>query len=185
MEEVCAMTTQDPLQLYEAASNWTIGQIRGSVDMLDSETPCDSWDLRTLLNHMLETQRFFTGAARGEKTTPPSPTPTDLIDGDPIEQFEHGLLDMVDAYSETTPDPRSTSMLGIAFADQLIHGWDIARATGQDDTMPDGLAEAALEILSGRLTDDQRKGAFKPAIVLDQSASAQEQLLAFSGRDPR
>ena len=38
---------------------------------------------------------------------------------------------------------RTGSALGIAFSDQLLHGWDLARATKQDPTMPDGLAEAA------------------------------------------
>jgi hypothetical protein len=59
---------------------------------------------------------------------------------------------------------RTGSALGIAFSDQLLHGWDLARATKQDPTMPDGLAEAAYDCIHGRFTEEQRKGVFGPEI---------------------
>ena len=69
------MTEVDVLDLYDRASTWTLTKVRGAVDNLESPTPCDDWDARSLLNHMLDTQRYFTGAARGEDVSPPSPTP--------------------------------------------------------------------------------------------------------------
>ncbi|MBV8690169.1 MAG: TIGR03086 family protein, partial [Actinobacteria bacterium] len=72
--------------------------------------------------------------------------------------------------------------LGIAFSDLLIHGWDLAKASGQDATMPDGLAAAAYEIIHGKFSDDQRKGMFKPEIKVGDDASPQEKLLAYTGR---
>ena len=74
--------------------------------------------------------------------------------------------------------------LGIAFADQLLHGWDLAKATGQDATMPPGLAEAAYETIHGRFTEKQRQGVFKPEVQVGADASPQEKLLAYTGRDP-
>ena len=74
--------------------------------------------------------------------------------------------------------------LGIAFSDQLLHGWDVARSTDQDATMPPGLPEAAYEMIHGRFTDDQRKGVFKPEVKVAKNASAQDKLLAYTGRDP-
>jgi hypothetical protein len=50
--------------------------------------------------------------------------------------------------------------------------------------MPDDLAEAAFAMLDGRLTDDRRGEAFKPAIDVGEDASAQEKLLAYTGRQP-
>ena len=50
--------------------------------------------------------------------------------------------------------------------------------------MPDGLAEAAYEMIHGRFTDDQRKGVFKPEVTVADDASAQDKLLAYTGRDP-
>jgi hypothetical protein len=50
--------------------------------------------------------------------------------------------------------------------------------------MPDGLPEVAYDMLSPRLTDEQRGSAFKPRIPIADDASAQERLLAFTGRQP-
>src|SRR5437016_5089986 len=65
------MTEVDLLDLYDRASTWTLAKVRGAVDKLDSQTPCDDWDARSLLNHMLDTQRYFTGTARGEDVSLP------------------------------------------------------------------------------------------------------------------
>lgn len=54
-------------------------------------------------------------------------------------------------------------MLGVAFSNQLLHSWDLAKATGQDATMPDGLPDAAYDTIHGRFTDEQRVGVFKLA----------------------
>jgi len=74
--------------------------------------------------------------------------------------------------------------LGIAVSDTLLHGWDLASATGQDTTMPDGLPEAAYELIHGKFTEEQRQGVFKPEVDVADDASAQDRLLAYSGRDP-
>ena len=62
----------DLLDLYDRASAWTAEKVTTARDQLDTATPCDEWDLRTLLNHVLETQRYFIGSARGEDVSPPS-----------------------------------------------------------------------------------------------------------------
>ncbi len=69
---------------------------------------------------------------------------------------------------------RTGPSLGIDFSDTLLHGWDVAKATGQDTTMPEGLAAAAYEIIHGAFTDDQRKGVFKPEVEVGDDASPQD-----------
>jgi uncharacterized protein (TIGR03086 family) len=172
------------LSSYRRASDWTGERVAGAVDKLDARTPCDEWDVRALLNHMLDTQRYFAGSARGEDVSPPSPNPPALLSADPRADFERARQDVLDAFAEPGVIEKKGPSLGIAFSDQLLHGWDLARATGQDATMPDGLAEAAYDMLNGRLTDKQRKGAFKPAIDVPDDASPQEKLLAYTGRPP-
>ncbi len=140
--------------------------------------------MRGLLNHMLDTQRYFTGAARGEEGSPPSPNPPDLLGDDPAADFERGRAELLSAFGEEGVIEKTGPSLGIAFSDQLLHGWDLARATGQDATMPDGLPEVAYEMIHGRFTDEQRKGVFKAEVTVGADASAQEKLLAYTGRDP-
>ncbi len=50
--------------------------------------------------------------------------------------------------------------------------------------MPDGLPEAAYQMIHGRFTDDQRKGVFKPEIPVVPDVCAEDKLLAYTGRDP-
>ena len=172
------------LNLYDKASAWTLGKVQFASKNLDRGTPCDDWDLRTLLNHMLETQRYFIGAARGEDVSPPSPTPPELVGDDPTADFEQARADTLAAFSEPGVIEKTGPSLGIAFSDQLLHGWDIAKATNQDSTMPEGLPEAAYEMIHGKFTEEQRKGVFKPEVKIAADASAQDRLLAYSGRDP-
>jgi len=110
--------------------------------------------------------------------------PPDLLTDDPAGDFGRARSDVLATYSGEGVIERTGPSLGIAFADMLLHGWDVARATGQDATMPDGLAKAAYDVIHGRFTDEQRKGVFKPEIPVGADASAQERLLAYTGRDP-
>ena len=72
--------------------------------------------------------------------------------------------------------------LGTAFSDQLLDVWDLARATGQDETVPPGLAEAAFGTLHGGFTDEQRQGIITPEVTFTPNAPAQQKLLAYAGR---
>jgi len=172
------------LDLYRRASERTSTKVAGAVSKLDAPTSCDGWDVRTLMNHMLETQRYFVGAARGDDVSPPVGTPPDLLSDDPRADFDQARAVTLKTFEEPGVIERTGHALAIAFSDQLLHGWDLAQCTGQGTTMPDGLPEAAYALIHGRFTDDQRKGVFKPEIAVAPDASSQDRLLAYTGRDP-
>jgi uncharacterized protein (TIGR03086 family) len=176
--------TSDVLDLYRRASDWTVSKVAGAVNHLDAPTPCEEWDVRTLLNHMLETQQYFVKSARGEDTSPPSPDVAQLMSDDPISDFQRARDDTLATFGQEGVIEKTGPSLGIAFSDTLLHGWDVARATAQDATMPDGLAQAAYDMIHGRFTDEQRKGVFGPELPVSSTAPPQERLLAYTGRDP-
>jgi len=174
----------DMLELYSRASEWANQKVAGAVTDLDVPTPCDAWDVRTLLDHMLETQRHFLSTARGEDASLPAPMPPPGLSDDPVDDFNRSRTDMLAAFGESGVIEKTGPSLGIAFSDQLLHGWDLAKATGQDPAMPSGLAAAAFETIHGRFTGEQRKWVFKPTIAVADDASPQERLLAYTGRQP-
>ncbi len=176
--------TPNLLDLYDQASEWTLSKVERAADELDRDTPCDEWDVRTLMNHMLETQKYFVSAARGEDASPPSGQPPQMLSADPVADFARARSTTISTFSEPGVIEKTGPSLGIAFADQLLHGWDLAKATGQDSTMPSGLPEAAYEMIHGRFTDEQRKGVFKPEVSVPDNASMQDKLLAYTGRKP-
>ena len=171
----------DLLDLYGRGSQWC-GEKVASATALDGPTRCDGWTVRDLLNHMLETQRYFAGSARGEVVSPPSPNPPTLLTENPVDDFARARADVLNAFAQVGVLARTGPSLGIAFSDQLLHGWDLAVATGQEATMPDGLAEEAYRSIFGMFTDVQRVGVFKPALPVGDDATAQERLLAYTGR---
>ncbi len=61
------MKKNDPIDLYERASDWTLSKVVGAKDKMDSPTPCDKWNVRELMNHMLETGKYFVDSAQGKK----------------------------------------------------------------------------------------------------------------------
>src|SRR6516162_1825879 len=144
----------DPMTLYDRASAWTADKVAGAANQLDAQTPCEDWNVRTLLNHMVQTQQFFSGRALG-KDVALTPDPPDLIGDDPVGVFARARQDVIDAYSQPGVIEKTGPSLSIAFSDALVHGWDVACATNQDSEMPEGLAAAAYETIHGRFTDEQ------------------------------
>jgi uncharacterized protein (TIGR03086 family) len=173
----------DLLDLYRRASEWSGDKVAGAND-LEGSTPCSEWKVRDLLNHMLETQRYFASAGRGRSASPPGPTPPDTVGDKPAEDFAQARSDVISVFSEEGVIEKTMPALGIAFADSLLHGWDVAKATGHDATMPAGLAEAAYAMIHGRFTDEQRQGVFGPEVSVSDEATPQQRLLAYTGRTP-
>jgi uncharacterized protein (TIGR03086 family) len=145
-----------------------------------------------MIDHLLAGQHIFAASASGGDFAPPSDPPPALTADDPGGQYEEARKATAHAFAQDgvlastighLPAPQA---LGIAFCDNLIHGWDLARSTGQDATMPEDLAAAAFAMLNGNIPDDRRASAlFKPAVSVPDDASAQDKLVAYTGRDPR
>jgi uncharacterized protein (TIGR03086 family) len=174
----------DPLDLFDRGTAWVKTKIPAAESKLDRSSPCDEWTVRALLNHMLDAQRRFAGAASGTPAGPFTGMPPDVLGDDPLAQYEAARQSTLRAYRAPGALERAGPQLGIAFVDQLVHGWDLARATGQDPTMPSDLADAAFAMVDGRLTDDRRGTNFKPAVPVPDDAPVQDRLIGYSGREP-
>jgi uncharacterized protein (TIGR03086 family) len=175
----------DLLDLYTRASAWTLTKVPGAVARLDAPTTCDPWTVRTLMNHMLLVQSAFVAHARGERfSLSLEEDPPDVLTDDPYADFEQARAEALRVFGGPGVIERTGTNLGNIFGDQLLHGWDLAVSTGQDATMPEGLPEAAYALVHGAFTEEGRKGVLKPEVSVEADASAQERLLAYSGRDP-
>lgn len=172
------------LENYRRATEWATEKVRGAAGQLDASTPCDLWDVRHLISHMVETQRYFVASAQGQDAKLNLPVPPDLVGDDPAGVYEATIAEALGFYDSPGGAEKAGFLLGPAFGDTLIHGWDLATATGQDATMPDGLAQPAFEFVSANFKDEQREGILKPRVAVPDDASPQDKLLGFSGRTP-
>lgn len=71
---------------------------------------------------------------------------------------------------------------GHRFLDVLVHGWDLAVATGQDDALDPELMQACQQIIEPQLDAFRSAGALAPQVAVPADASAQTRFLAMLGR---
>jgi uncharacterized protein (TIGR03086 family) len=156
-----------------------------SADQLDNSTACAEYDVRGVLEHMIGGATVFTAAFRGaEPGEPPL--------ADPLASFAPtigGLFDSMrapGALDQTIQAPFG-AVPGAGFAqyvvlDGLVHGWDLATATGQSYDPPAELVAAAQACAEGML-DPMRDGTtFAQATEPPAGASPIERLAAYTGR---
>lgn len=171
-----------------------IGPVLGAVfagvrpEQLDAPTPCDRFVVRDVLQHMVDGATAFTAAYGGE----PSSASRDAHD--PLDAIGPALGALVAAISapgalDRTIDAPWGAVDGDSFAryivlDGLVHGWDLATATGQPYDPPDAVVAEADAFAHG-LVDQLRNGeAFAPAVAPPEDATPLERLIAFTGRRP-
>jgi uncharacterized protein (TIGR03086 family) len=180
--------TMDALAQLEQLGPHLGGVVAGiTPDQLDNPTPCADYDVRGVLEHMISGATMFAAAYRGE-------TPTDPDLRDPLGRFHAVLGDLVDAVSapgaldQTVAAPFG-EVPGETFArfivvDGLVHGWDMATATGQPYEPPDELVAAADEFARTAI-DPLRDGqTFADAVEPPAGASPIVRLACYTGRRP-
>ena len=163
-----------------------IGNIR--ADQYDNATPCEDWTVRDLLAHTIGVVAGLGAAASG------SPGAPFELSADPAAQFEEIAATTLAAWStpgvfdqvlDFPAGPMPGRVLaGINLLDTTTHCWDLACATGQSPHLPDGVAEAALEVSRATISPDIRSGRFAPEQPVAADAGPTEQLVAFLGRRP-
>src|SRR6266571_1865265 len=173
---------------------------RVSDDELGKPTPCPAYTLGDLIDHVGGMALAFTSAARKERSALTEQTPSgdaSRLGDDWRTRIPGDLLELARAWREPGAWTGMTriarmdapaEMVGITVADELaVHGWDVARATGQPyDCEPD-LLEAARSFLVQFASPDAPAGPdvpFGPSRELPPSAPLLSRVVALAGRDP-
>jgi uncharacterized protein (TIGR03086 family) len=157
----------------------------------DAPAPPEGWDARDVVRHLLEWfPAFLQGATGIELPAAPS------VDDDPVAAW-HAQTDAVQALLDdpavaervhdlphigTMPLEQAIDM--IYTGDVFLHRWDLARATGQDETLDPAICA---EMLEGMLPMDEvlrQSGQYGPRVEVPDDADVQTKLLAFIGRTP-
>jgi len=161
-----------------------------SRDQLDDATPCASWKVRDLINHIVGGQYFFAGGVRGELPS----GDTDWAAGDFLADFDTGARQCVDAFnSDGAMDKMLTlpfgqmpgsAFIGLASTDTFTHGWDLARATGQEVDWDPGLLEVVHREIAATAEMGRAMGIYGPPVPVDGSEPVLARALGLTGRDP-
>ena len=163
-----------------------------SKEQLGDDTPCASWKVSDLVNHIVGGQYFFEAGAKG---SPPAGGDTDFSATDFVSAFDEGAKRCVAAFNEdgvmdkmlTLPFGQmpGSAFVGLAATDTFTHGWDLARATGQNTDLEPALAAQLLAGAKQAISPAFRSPEGNPFGVEQQApagACAADQLAAFLGR---
>jgi uncharacterized protein (TIGR03086 family) len=168
------------------------------ADQLGLPTPCTEWDVRNLLNHLIGTlwlsEALFGDRAPRHPMAPGGLPGTDLAGTDPAGAFEEAASVALKAAAEgdtltrTHPTPLGDmpgpALAGFTTLDLLVHGWDLAKATGQPSGLDGELAGHVLAFAEQAITPDFRAPRIGPAVQTGENASVTDRLVAFLGRQP-
>jgi uncharacterized protein (TIGR03086 family) len=163
-------------------------------EQLDKSTPCTDWNVRSLVNHMVGTLDALEAPARGEQIDFSAQQVDDVIGTSPSAAFSRKSTEFVAVWSAPGAMDRVVKTmfgeqpaefyLGLATADMLLHGWDLATAIGVPYSMNEETAAGVLNRMQGMLNPEMRGSgkAFAEEAPANPNASVQERLVAFSGR---
>ena len=182
----------------EPATTTLTGLVLGvRDDQLDAPTPCREAALGDLLDHVDGLSLAFSAAAR--KATPPDggqrPSASRL-GPDWRTRIPRRLADLAGAWREEAAWRGMTVAGGqelpgdlagvIALNEVLIHGWDIAVASGQPFRCEPALLQAAYEFVqpTAEASPHGTPGLFGPPVPVPAGAPLLDRLIGLSGRDP-
>jgi uncharacterized protein (TIGR03086 family) len=169
-------------------------------DQWSNQSPCDAWDARSVVDHIVVMHGVMLRPV--DRSLSPAPSVTD----DPVEAFRaaradiEAVLDDRELAARECDTPAGRMIVErqideVVSDDLVLHGWDLARATGQDDTMePDDverLWSITTAIPAELMERYRRPGAFGPGVEVygpevkvSEDAPLQDRLLGLIGRDP-
>lgn len=162
-------------------------------DHLDAPTPSVDTPVADLLSHLIMLSAAFRGAA--EKAPDPG------LPGRPpalVPDWRTVLPARLDALAAAwrVPGARdgmasvggiempSAAIAVVALDEIVLHGWDLARATGQPYEADPVSVEACIGFVSSMVRPEGVPGLFGPPVQVPDDAPALDRLLGLSGRDP-
>jgi uncharacterized protein (TIGR03086 family) len=188
--------TMDLHEEMAAAAAEDARVVAGAADRpLEGPTPCTDWDLRTLLNHTILWTAYSAERRARDEPLPDELTSTDFTAQPGYAQAYATQLDKaVAAWSDPaawtaelkvmgSPTP-SADVGALLVAEMVLHGWDVARATGQDYHCDGPLLATTAQTVAANAERFRQYQGFAAPVELPATASDFDRLLAASGRDP-
>lgn len=175
---------------YAAAAEGFGRVLRGVIaDRWSAESPCEDWTAHDVAKHVVDTHRRILTRLTGGDPTPPD-SGEDLVAAWDVESS--AVLEAVGdperaatAVQGMGTEQRFDELVGtLLTADTLLHTWDLARATGQDEQLDPTVVAATHAFLLPFDSAFRVPGGFGPAVDPPAGADPQTRLLCFVGRRP-
>jgi uncharacterized protein (TIGR03086 family) len=153
-------------------------------------TPCADWNVRQLVNHLVYENRWAVPLFAGKTVADIGDTfDGDLLGADPVAVWRESAAEATNAIDASEA---MTCIVHLSFgdvtgeeyghqlvADLLIHGWDLARAIGADESLDPTLVDHVADWFSGWEDGYRAAGAIGPRQPVSRGDHAAELLAAF------
>lgn len=170
-------------------------------DQLGEPTPCTTYTLGDLLQHVRGLAEAFTVAGRRQQppggSKPPPQGDASLLGENWRGEIGYWLGQLAGTWSDPVAWQGTTwiagfeapaSAVGITAANELVvHGWDVARASSQQLVLDESALAPSREfvaMMSGPGSEEARGDAFGPALPVPVGATVMDEVVAGNGRDP-
>ncbi|OZV80210.1 TIGR03086 family protein [Micromonospora echinospora] len=177
--------------LLTAAAPETVAVVRGiSDDQLDRPTPCQEYAVRDLLGHLFQVVVNFQGlAARRPVDWSEQP---DFLTGDWRDRFAVETGRVIGAWSEPSALKGVSPGMGMPqevvggmlLLDLTVHGWDLARSTGQPYRADPAVVAELLDLAARLAPTARERGVFGAVVEPADTGDDLDRLLCLTGRDP-
>ncbi|GAA2759080.1 TIGR03086 family metal-binding protein [Actinopolymorpha rutila] len=167
-------------------------------DQWDAPTPCSDWNVRTLLNHVVAGNLLTAAVLGGAELPSPEERArlgrVDRLGTDPLTASRQSVDDLLGAFGQPGvferihPSPvgqvPGAALVHLRTTELLVHGWDLARATGQPADFPEALAEQELAFTQANVGRARTgpNGPFGASRPVADDAPAIDRLAALLGR---
>ena len=182
------LTEIAPAERHRLVAGVFADRVEGARDW-DAPAPVEGWTARDVVRHLVEWFPSFLSAGGVELPSGPP------VDDDPVGAWRvhadavQSLLDGPEPERPFTHPRAGSHALDQAVdmfytADVFMHTWDLARATGQDDTLDPDFCAQLLEGMTQMEDAIRASGQYGPAVPVPEDAPVQDRMIGFIGRDP-
>jgi uncharacterized protein (TIGR03086 family) len=169
------------------------GRAVAAITDWDAPTPDDEWNVRDLVRHVVQEQQWVPQLLAG-LTIPQAKRQLARLGDDLRAEWRLYSLAATAAWDAAKPD----TLVALSYdtvpvaeylreqtSDVAIHAWDLARATGADETLDPLLVEAVWTVFEPQKDTLVASGLYASPVELADDAPLQSRLLAMTGRDDR
>jgi uncharacterized protein (TIGR03086 family) len=170
-------------------------------DQWSAPTPCEDWDVATLVQHMIDEHLWAAPLLHGQDLEAAGK----IVEGTrrlPVEggvganlaeQWDEAITASADAFTAPGVLDRTVSLsrgqtpaseyLAEMISDLTVHAWDLGKGIGYSEPLPEQLVSFVYE-MARKVGDLSSTGLFKPAVEVPEDAPTIDKLVALSGRQP-
>jgi uncharacterized protein (TIGR03086 family) len=180
---------------YRRSVEYWKSTVQGVADDWSAPTPCSDWNVRALVNHVVGEDRWTKPLVDGKTIADVGDAfDGDLLGEDPKSAAVAAADEALSAVAEKLPAGGKVHLsygeedieeyIRQLVADHLIHGWDLAVATGQQRTLDPELVAEVGAWFRNREDRYRAGGAIAARPETAKGGDPQSDLLIAFGRDP-